>query len=55
MTKANHWKNQPSIGFNVKLMLPKKVTKIDEIFPHDLTSCRRREIDGEDFVNFCEL
>ena len=33
-------------------MLSKKATKIDEIFTVDLTLCSRRQIDGEDFVNF---
>ena len=34
-------------------MFSKKATKIDEIFTDNLTLCRRRQIDGEDFVNFC--
>ena len=36
-------------------MFSKKATKIDEIFTVDLTSCSRRQIDSEDFVNFCGL
>ena len=33
-------------------MFSKKATKIDEIFTIDLTLCRKRQIDGEDFFNF---
>ena len=33
-------------------MFSKKATKIDEIFTVDLTVCNKRQIDGEDFVNF---
>ena len=33
-------------------MFSKKATKIDEIFTGDLTLCSKRQIDGEDFVNF---
>ena len=36
----------------VKFMFSKKATKIDEIFTVDLTLCSKRQIDGEDFVNF---
>ena len=42
-------------------MFSKKATKIDEIFTVDLTLFSKRQIDGEDFVNFrgllrkCEL
>ena len=39
----------------LKFMFPKKTTKIDEIFTFDLTLCSKRQIDGEDFVNFCGL
>ena len=45
----------------LKFMFSKKATKIDEIFTVDLTLCSKRQIDGEDFVNFrgllrkCEL
>ena len=37
----------------LKFTFSKKATKIDEIFTVDLTLCSRRQIDGEDFVNFC--
>ena len=40
---------------NVKFMFSKKATKIDEIFTVDLTLCSKRQIDGEDFVNFCGI
>ena len=33
-------------------MFSKKATKIDKIFTVDLTLCSKRQIDGEDFVNF---
>ena len=33
-------------------MFSKKATTIDEIFTVDLTLCSKRQIDGEDFVNF---
>ena len=33
-------------------MFSKKATKIDEIYTVDLTLCSKRQIDGEDFVNF---
>ena len=36
-------------------MLSKKATKIDKIFTVDLMLCSKRQIDGEDFVNFCGL
>ena len=36
----------------LKFMFSKKATKIDKIFTVDLTLCSKRQIDGEDFVNF---
>ena len=36
-------------------MFSKKAIKIDEIFTDNLTLCSGRQIDGEDFVNFCGL
>ena len=36
-------------------MFSKKATKVDEIFTVDLTLCRKCQIDGKDFVNFCGL
>ena len=37
----------------LKFMFSKKTTKIDEIFTVDLRPCSsKRQIDGEDFVNF---
>ena len=33
-------------------MFSKKTTKIDEIFTVDLMLCSKRQIEGEDFVNF---
>ena len=35
-----------------KLKFSKKATKNDKIFTVDLTLCSKRQIDGEDFVNF---
>ena len=39
----------------LKFMFSKKATKIDEIFTVDLTIFSKRQIDGEDFVDFCGL
>ena len=39
----------------LKFMFSKKATKNFEIFIVDLTLCRKCQIDGEDFVNFCGL
>ena len=39
----------------LKFMFSKKATKIDKIFTVNLTVCSNRQIDGEDFVNFCGL
>ena len=36
-------------------MFSKKATKIDELFTVDLTYCRKHQIDGEHFVDFCSL
>ena len=36
----------------LKFMFSKKATKIDEVFTVDLRLCSKRQIDGEDFVNF---
>ena len=33
-------------------MFSKKATQVDEIFTVDLTLYSKRQIDGEDFVNF---
>jgi hypothetical protein len=41
--------------FKLNSMFFKKATKIDEIFTIDLTICSKRQIDSEDFVNFCGL
>jgi hypothetical protein len=40
---------------HLKFMFSKKTTKIDEIFTVDLMLCSKRQIDGEDIVNFCGL
>ena len=39
----------------VQFMFSKQATKIDKIFTIDLTLCSKRQIDAEDFVNFCGL
>ena len=47
--------NQPHVkggSLWVKFMSSKKATKIDEIFTVDLMLCSKRQVDGEDFVNF---
>ena len=36
-------------------MFSKKARKIDTIFTVNLTVCSNRQIDGEDFINFCGL
>ena len=36
-------------------MFSKKATKIDEIFTTNLKFTTKRQIDGEDFINFCGL
>ena len=36
-------------------MFSKKAKKIDGIFTVNLTLCGKRQIDGEDFDNFCGL
>ena len=40
---------------SLKFMFSKKATKIDKIFTVYLTLYSRRQINGEDFVNFCGL
>ena len=39
----------------IKFMFSKKATKINEIFTVYLTLCSKCQIDGEDFINFCDL
>ena len=39
----------------IKFVIPKKATKINEIFIVDLTLTTWCQIDGEDFFNFCGL
>ena len=39
----------------IKFTFSGKATKIDKIFTVNLTVCSNRQIDGEDFVNFCGL
>ena len=39
----------------VKFMFSKKATKIDKLFTVNLTVRSKRQIDGEDFFNFCGL
>ena len=39
----------------LKFIFSKTASKIDKIFTVDLTLCSKRQIDGEDFVNFCGL
>ena len=42
-------------GLALKFTFSEKATKIDKIFPINLTVCSTCQIDGEDFVNFCGL
>ena len=39
----------------LKFTFSEKATKIEKIFSVNLTVCSNRQIDGEDFVNFCGL
>ena len=39
----------------LKFMFSKKAAKIDEIFTVNLTLCSKCQINGEDFINFCDL
>ena len=39
-------------SYALNFMFSKKATKIDKIFTVNLTLCSKRQIDGEDFVNF---
>ena len=43
------------LGALVKFILPKKATKIDEIFTVDLTVTTYCQIDDENVVNLCGL
>ena len=46
----------PAVQNNsLKFVFSRKATKFDKIFTVDLTLCRKCQIDGEDFVNFCGL
>ena len=39
----------------LKFIFSKKATKIDKIFTVDLMHTTYRQINGEDFINFCGL
>ena len=39
----------------LKFNFSEKATKIDKIFNVNLTVCSNRQIEGEDFFNFCGL
>ena len=51
--------NRTSVQFFgelIKFMYTEKATtKVDKIFTFNLTICSNRQIEGEDFVNFCGL
>ena len=51
---GRNWRHQKDIS-KLKFMFSKKATKIDKIFPVDLTLCSKCQMDSEDFVNFCGL
>ena len=55
LTTAYHLMTTMYMMHMIKFMFSKKATKIDEIFTVDLIPCSKRQIDGEDFVNFCGL
>ena len=44
-----------SPDFSLNFTFSEKATKIDKIFTINLTVCSNRQIDGEDFFNFCAL
>ena len=48
----SNFKHQPR---TLKFTYSEKATKIDKTFTVNLTICSNRQIDGEDFVNFCGL
>ena len=50
----SHWFDEKFLRL-LKFMFSKQATKIDEIFPVDLTLCSKCQTVGEDFVNFCGL
>ena len=52
---ARSQKGQHRFWRKVKFMFSEKATKIDKIFTVNLTLCSNRQIDCEDFVNFCGL
>ena len=43
------------VAAEIKFMFSKKATKIDKIFTVDLMLTTKRQINGENFVNFCSL
>ena len=43
------------MNWMVKFLFSEKTKKNEEIFTIDLTLCSKRQIDGEDVVNFCGL
>ena len=52
--KKKSW--EPFGSYLLKFVFSKKATKIDKIFTVDLTlTLSKRQIDGEDLVNFCGL
>ena len=55
MRHQKSWLGSAYLPTLVKFLFTKKATKIDEIFTVDLTVTTYRQIDGEDFVNFCVL
>ena len=58
MRRPQNWKKSPTClakQLFLKFMFSKKATKIDEIFTVDLTLFSKRQINDEDFVNFCGL
>ena len=42
-------------GTYMKFKFSKKATKINKIFTVDLEFCSKRQINGEDFIDFCGL
>ena len=52
-TKIDKSNSQHILVVLLKFTFSEKATKIDKIFTVDLTFTTQRQIDGEDFINFC--
>ena len=56
LKEEKEWQEFIPLGFfRLKFIFSKKATKIDKIFTIDLTFTTYRQINSEDFINFCGL